>query len=182
MVEDWPLPKKRGTRLSQVWFRSCFWYTWHQAIHLKVRRQVPHQDSRCSEIVFHLNFCVIPQVVHSRLSRQYDYTCALTFPFKIPTNVLLHLCNNIITIKTYKFWTFTWNKQRRKIALHMEVELWTWMFWEVHWNVVSSVKQVKKNLGLVHKFLGKFWNPYPYHYPTPRVTIVSLLLATKWFW
>ena len=35
MVEDWSPPKKRETRLSQVWFKSCFRYTWHQAIHLK---------------------------------------------------------------------------------------------------------------------------------------------------
>ena len=25
--EDWSPPKKRETRLSQVWFNSCFWYT-----------------------------------------------------------------------------------------------------------------------------------------------------------
>lgn len=27
MVEDWSPPKKRETRLSQVWFKSCFHYT-----------------------------------------------------------------------------------------------------------------------------------------------------------
>jgi len=32
IVEDWSPPKKRETRLSQVWFKSCFRYTWHQAI------------------------------------------------------------------------------------------------------------------------------------------------------
>lgn len=31
MVEDWSPPKKRETRLSQVWFKSCFHCTWHQA-------------------------------------------------------------------------------------------------------------------------------------------------------
>ena len=31
MVEDWCPPKKRETRLSQVWFKCCFHYTWHQA-------------------------------------------------------------------------------------------------------------------------------------------------------
>lgn len=31
MVEDWSPPMKRETRLSQVWFKSCFHYTWHQA-------------------------------------------------------------------------------------------------------------------------------------------------------
>ena len=25
MVEDWSPPKKRETRLSQMWFKSCFW-------------------------------------------------------------------------------------------------------------------------------------------------------------
>ena len=32
MVGDWSPPKKRETRLSQAWFKSCFRYTWHQAI------------------------------------------------------------------------------------------------------------------------------------------------------
>ena len=36
MVEDWFPPKRRETCLSQVWFKSCFRYTWHQAILLKV--------------------------------------------------------------------------------------------------------------------------------------------------
>ena len=31
MVEDWSPPRKRETRLSQVWFKSCFCKTWHQA-------------------------------------------------------------------------------------------------------------------------------------------------------
>lgn len=68
MVEDWSPPKKRETRLSQVWFKSCFRNS------LKVLRQVLHQDFLCSEIVLNLNFCIIPQVVHSKLSRQHDYT------------------------------------------------------------------------------------------------------------
>lgn len=74
MVEDLSPPKKRETRLSQVWFKSFFFfrYTWHQVIHLKVLRQVLHQDFLCSEIVLNLNFCIIPQVVHSKLSRRYD--------------------------------------------------------------------------------------------------------------
>ena len=29
MVEDWSTPMKRETRLSQVWFKSCFRYTWY---------------------------------------------------------------------------------------------------------------------------------------------------------
>ena len=29
MVEDWSPPKKKETRLSQVWFKSCFRFTWH---------------------------------------------------------------------------------------------------------------------------------------------------------
>lgn len=74
MVEDWSPPKKRETRLSQVWFKSCFRCMWHQAIHLKVLRQVLHQDFLCSEIVLNLDFYIIPQVVHSKLSRQHDYT------------------------------------------------------------------------------------------------------------
>ena len=32
IVKDWSPRKKRKTRLSQVWFKSCFHYTWHQAI------------------------------------------------------------------------------------------------------------------------------------------------------
>ena len=162
------------------------------------------------------------------------YLNILTFHFKIPTNVWLQLQpNNIITIKTYKFWILIRNKERRKIAFHMEVELWTWMFCELHWNVVSTVKKVRRNnffcpkqidttekskwilsfmartcthnfeaikltgfqknnykvdftctssihyktshvqsaiksLGFIFKFLGKFWNPYPY--PIPSVT------------
>lgn len=28
IVEDWSPPKKRETRLSQVWFKYCFRYTW----------------------------------------------------------------------------------------------------------------------------------------------------------
>ena len=51
MVEDWSPPKKRETRLSQVWFKSCFWYKLHQAIHLKVLRQVLYQDFLFFEIV-----------------------------------------------------------------------------------------------------------------------------------
>ena len=31
MVEDWSPPRKRETRLSQVWFKSCFCETLHQA-------------------------------------------------------------------------------------------------------------------------------------------------------
>ena len=31
MVEDWSPPRERETRLSQVWFKSCFCKTWHQA-------------------------------------------------------------------------------------------------------------------------------------------------------
>ena len=73
MVEDWSPPKKRETRLSQVSFKSCFRYTWHQAIHLKVLRHVLHQDFLCNEIVLNLNFCILPQVVHSKLLRQHDY-------------------------------------------------------------------------------------------------------------
>ena len=55
MVEDWSPLKKRETRLSQVWFKSCF-------------SQFPnsfktglHQDFLYSEIVTNLNFCIIPQ-------------------------------------------------------------------------------------------------------------------------
>ena len=51
MVEDWSPPKKRETRLSQEWFKSCFWYKSHQAIHLKVLRQVLYQDFLFFEIV-----------------------------------------------------------------------------------------------------------------------------------
>ena len=29
MVEDWSTPMKRETRLSKVWFKSCFRYTWY---------------------------------------------------------------------------------------------------------------------------------------------------------
>ena len=53
--------------------------------------------------------------------------------------------NNIITIKTFKFWILIRKKERRKIAFHKEVELWTWMFREVHWIVVGTVKQVRRN-------------------------------------
>ena len=41
---------------------------------------------------------------------------------KIPTNVLLPLQPNNKRLE------FIRNKQRRKIAFHMEAELWTWMF------------------------------------------------------
>ena len=49
MVEYWSPPKKRETCLSQVWFKSCFRYSWHQVIHVKVLRQVVHQDFLCSK-------------------------------------------------------------------------------------------------------------------------------------
>ena len=104
MVEDWSPPKKRETGLSQVLFKSCFHYTWHQAIYLKVLRQVLHQDFLWSEIVLNLNFCTVPQVVQI-ISSTRLYLNILTFHFKIPTNVLLQLQpNNTITVKTYKFW------------------------------------------------------------------------------
>ena len=54
--------------------KSCFCYSWHQAICLKVLRQVLHQDFLCSEIVLSLNFCIILQVVHGKLFHQHDYT------------------------------------------------------------------------------------------------------------
>ena len=44
MVEDWSPPKKREACLSQVWFKYFFRYTQHQAIHLKVLRQVLYRD------------------------------------------------------------------------------------------------------------------------------------------
>ena len=67
MVEVWSPPKK-------MWFKSCFHYPWHKAIHLKVLRKVLHQDFLCSEIVLNLNFCILPQVVPGKLFRQHDYT------------------------------------------------------------------------------------------------------------
>ena len=60
---------------------------------LKVLRQVLHQDFLCSEIVLNLNFCIIAQVVHSKLST-WLYLNILTFHFKIPTNFLLQLQPN----------------------------------------------------------------------------------------
>ena len=74
MVEDWSPPKKRETCLRQVWFKSCFRYTWHYVIHLKVLTQMLHQDFLCSEIVLNLNFRILPQLVHSKLFHQHDYT------------------------------------------------------------------------------------------------------------
>ena len=67
-----PIEEKRNPLKSGV-VKSCFRYSWHQAICLKVLRQVRHQDFLCSEIVLNLNFCIILQVVHGKLFHQLNY-------------------------------------------------------------------------------------------------------------
>ena len=78
--KEWPkIGRRHGRKEKPVQVRydfnvvfDRFRYTSHQAVHLKVIRQVLYQDFLCSRIVLNLNFCIIPQVVHSKLSRQHD--------------------------------------------------------------------------------------------------------------